>query len=201
MTKLECLIRPAMHGRCLKSHCWAAILWAFCAFVSLVAAGSVAAASAESGASDSADVVVDGHVILKVRGVAAIPAEKRARTIAERIVTATADEDIAPGDVKLLAKDDRTEITAGGQLLLYLFDFDADLEGVSRQVLAEATQLRLQKALTDYRYDRSPRVLVINSLYAAGRRRLPLPCGSVCGAASKAWTAWSSSAWPITSRR
>ena len=78
---------------------------------------------------DTADVVVDGYVILKVRGVAAFPAEKRAREIAQRIVIAAADDRIAPGDIRLAAEDDRTVLTAGEQYLFDLVDPDAELEG------------------------------------------------------------------------
>ena len=40
------------------------------------------------------------------------------------------------------------------------------MEGVGHQILAETAQLRLREAITDYRLDRSPRVLTIKSLYA-----------------------------------
>ncbi len=165
MNMFESVIRSGRHDRHRRLLARVALLW--------VSLGAVAlAAEGPADRVDAADVVVDGHVIVAVRGVAALPAEKRARSIADRIVAAAADEDIAPGDVGLMARGEYTEITAGGKLLLALFDADAEIEGVSRQALAIATQLRLQSALTDYRFDRSPRVLAINSLYAAGATAL-----------------------------
>jgi small-conductance mechanosensitive channel len=125
------------------------------------------AAGADEG-TQSADVIVDGHVILRVRGVAALPANTRAEQIAQRIVAAAEDERIAAGDITSVEKDDRTQIDAGGKRLLDLVDADAELAGVSRQLLAEVTQVRLQQVLTDYRLERSPRVLLINSGYALG---------------------------------
>ena len=159
-------------GHWLRSLVWATLVWGSLGTAALATEVSAPDGSTLPDAQDAADVVVDGHVILKVRGVAAFPAEKRAREIAGRIVKAADDERIAPGDIKLTDKGDRTEVAAGDQYLFFLFDPDAEIEGVSRQVLAEATQLRLQSALTSYRYDRSPGVLTMNSLYALGATAL-----------------------------
>jgi small-conductance mechanosensitive channel len=118
--------------------------------------------------SEWADVMVDGNVIVRVRGTVAFPARSRAERIAQRIVAAAKDERIAAGNIVVIAKADRTEVDAGGKRLFDLFEADAELAGVSREVLAEVTQLRLQQVLTNYRLERSLRVLLINSGYALG---------------------------------
>ena len=118
------------------------------------------------GVIDTAAVVIDGHEILTVRGIAVFPAERRAREIRRAIIAVAEDETIPSVAVTLEEKDDRTDITAGERFLLDLFDEDAALDGVSRRVLAETVQLRLRKAITDYRLDRKPRTLTIKSLYA-----------------------------------
>ncbi|QQS54371.1 MAG: mechanosensitive ion channel [Candidatus Competibacteraceae bacterium] len=115
---------------------------------------------------ERAEVLVDGRAILSVRGVEAFPAQKRAEEIAGRIVTAARDPTIPAGAVRTEDKGDRTDLHAGDRFLFNLFDIDAELEGVSRKILAEATQLRLIEVIASYRRDRSPRVLLINSLYA-----------------------------------
>ncbi|MGB5062961.1 MAG: mechanosensitive ion channel domain-containing protein [Candidatus Competibacter sp.] len=115
---------------------------------------------------ERAEVLVDGRVVLSVRGVEAFPAQKRAEEIAGRIVTAARDPTIPAGAVRTEDKGDRTDLHAGDRFLFNLFDIDAELEGVSRKILAEATQLRLIEVIASYRRDRSPRVLLINSLYA-----------------------------------
>lgn len=161
MEMFERVIRPERRDLGRRLLVCVALLWLSIRAVALAAEGA-------ADRLDAADVVVDGRVVVKVRGVAAFPAEKRAREIADRIVVAAADESIVPGDIRLVPKDDRTEITAGDQHLLDLIDPDAELEGVSREILAEATQLRLQGMLTDYRFDRSPLVLARNSIYAFG---------------------------------
>ncbi|MFY9974229.1 MAG: mechanosensitive ion channel domain-containing protein, partial [Chromatiaceae bacterium] len=119
-------------------------------------------------AADTADVKLDGGVILRVRGIASFPAERRAAEIGARIKAIAADPGIAAGDISLEDKGNLTIVMAGGRLVLGLADVDAEVEGIERGLLAERVKLRLQEALTDYRLDRSPRVLLRNSLYALG---------------------------------
>jgi len=115
--------------------------------------------------SDSARVLVDGRAILEVRGVSAFPAVQRADKIRKAIIAVADDDSISASDIRVEEKDGRTLVMAGGHQVLTLFNADAVLAGVSRKVLAEAVQLRLAKVLEDYRLDRTPRALVINSLY------------------------------------
>jgi len=150
------------------------IFAAFIAMHALVANADEGPQPTPAGTADSADVVIDGHVILRVRGVSAFPANTRAEQIAQRIIAAAEDNRIAAGDITLVEKEDRTEIDAGGKRLFDIFDADAELAGVSRQLLAEATQLRLRQVLTNYRLERSPRVLLINSGYALGTTLLAI---------------------------
>jgi small-conductance mechanosensitive channel len=115
--------------------------------------------------SDSAQVLVDGRVILQVRGVSAFPAVQRADKIRRAIIAVADDDSISASDIRVEEKDGRVLITADGHQVLTLFSADAALAGVSRKVLAEAVRLRLEKILEDYRLDRTPRALIIKSLY------------------------------------
>ena len=47
-----------------------------------------------------------------------------------------------------------------------LVDADAQAEGVSRQLLAEAVRLRIAEAIQAFRHDRSPRRLLLSTPYA-----------------------------------
>lgn len=133
----------------------------------LLSAGALAAEGEDPAAvADVAEVLIDGNAILRVRGVAAFPAKKRAAAIRARIIAAAEDETIAAGDITLEHHDDNTTVRAGDRYLLELIDADAALEGVRREVLAEATQLRLRETLTNYRLDRTSPVLLTNTLYA-----------------------------------
>jgi small-conductance mechanosensitive channel len=113
-----------------------------------------------------ADVVVDGHVILKVRGTMAFPAKRRAAEIRQRIIAIAQDESIPADAVTLKEQDDRTLVMVGNRMLLTIFEADAKIEGLSRQILAETRQMLVQEAIADYRHDRSTRVLVTKSANA-----------------------------------
>ncbi len=158
-----------LKGRSRSIPLVAVLLLGFCCSGDVVAAGEGGRADPSAGiAPDTAEVMVDGRVILKVRGIASFPAQRRATEISERIRYIAADQSIPSGDVTLVDEGDHTKVMAGGRLVLGLFDADAEVEGVERKVLAYSVKLRLQEALTDYRLDRSPHALMRNSLYALG---------------------------------
>ena len=144
------------------------LLWVFFAAAVHAIGEQKGGGSSDAEGFDTAEVVVDGRVILTVRGISAYPAERRAREIEKAILAVADDESISSGDVKIEKQDDRTIIMVGERFVLDLFDEDSELEGISRRVLAETAQLRLQEAITDYRLDRTPRALMIKSLYAFG---------------------------------
>jgi small-conductance mechanosensitive channel len=141
-------------------------VWIFCA--AFAAHAQEATGESDSTPWEKADVVVDGQVVFSVRGTSGYSAQRRAGEIERRIIAIAADEQIAPGDVTAKEMADRTEFRVGDRMVFDMFDLDAELEGIDRKVLAETVQLRLQEAITDYRLDRSPPVLLRNSLYALG---------------------------------
>lgn len=141
-------------------------LWLCCSAGVFAAGGQESTVTSDSGEFKTANVVVDGRVILTVRGLAAYPARRRAGEIRDQIIAVAEDESIPPGAVFVKDRDDRTLLMAGNRLLVDLFDADAEIEGVSRKILAETKQLLLQEALTNYRLDRTPGVLLTKSLYA-----------------------------------
>jgi small-conductance mechanosensitive channel len=113
-------------------------------------------ADEESAAIVTAPVIVDGVELFRVRGISALPADRRAAAIADRIRTAASDETIAPDAVRLVEREGRTEIVAGSAALIGVFDVDARNEDIDRGTLAEAYRLRIQAAIEGYRRDRSP---------------------------------------------
>jgi small-conductance mechanosensitive channel len=63
---------------------------------------------------------------------------------------------------------DRTTIMAGDYFIMSVFDLDASLQGISRQVLADIMKDKISGIITSYRYERSQKFLVMQSLYALG---------------------------------
>jgi small-conductance mechanosensitive channel len=112
------------------------------------------------------DVIVDGRVVMKVRGTASFPAARRAAEIEQNIIEAATDESIPADAVTIKVEGERTLLMAGDRMLLDMFDPDAEIEGFSRQLLAEVRQDRIKEVIAAYRRDRSPQVLLTKSAYA-----------------------------------
>ena len=118
---------------------------------------------------ERAPVTLDGEVLFEVRGFSAYPAEERAKTIEKRIEEIAADRSAAIESLRVGEMADRTRIMAGDRLLVAFVDADAAAaEGVTRQLLAERALIKIKTAIASYRNARSPRVLLINTLYALG---------------------------------
>ena len=114
-----------------------------------------------------APVVLDGDTLFSVRGISSFPAERRAGRIASAIRDVAADRTVPVESLALAETPLGTLLTAGGKRVLALVDADAELEGVSRGVLAEAYRQRIAEAVTEYRREREPSVLWRNAGRAA----------------------------------
>lgn len=114
----------------------------------------------------TAPVIVDGHTLFLVRGLSAYPAEKRAQDIANRIRAVAADHAYSPQSLRLEDAPVGTRILAGTQLIMTVSDSDARMEGVHRQMVAQAYLSRIGEAIIEFRHDRSPRTLAQRSMFA-----------------------------------
>jgi small-conductance mechanosensitive channel len=140
------------------------------AFAAYAGEAAPTAATSKVGAAAyaRAAVMLDGEVLFHVRGIEAFPAEERAQAVSERIRDIAEDASIPVVSLRTVDLADRTNLLAGEQLIISVLDADATIEGVRRQVLAEAQHRRIARAIDIYRYDRSPRVLLIHTGYALG---------------------------------
>ena len=121
---------------------------------------------------ERAAVTLDGEVLFQVRGLPVYPAKERAQAISKRIAAIAADQSVAAGSLRAAEMEDRTRVMAGAILVAGFIDADAAADGVSRQLLAERALIKIAAAIAAYRNDRSPRVLLINTLYALGATAL-----------------------------
>jgi small-conductance mechanosensitive channel len=107
----------------------------------------------------TAPVVLDGDTLFQVRGVSAYPAARRAADIADRLAAFAADRSLAADSLVVEDTELGSKVTAAGRSLFVVVDADAELEGISRQVLARAYRQRAVEAVERYRRDREPAVL------------------------------------------
>jgi small-conductance mechanosensitive channel len=115
-----------------------------------------------------APVTIDGETLLYLRGVTSYPAERRAAALRENIIELAQDESFDIAGLSLVELEDRSEITAGNEVLLRIFDADAALENIDRPVLAEVYLIKIGQAIEEYRQVRSGPVLLQGALYALG---------------------------------
>jgi small-conductance mechanosensitive channel len=118
--------------------------------------------------SPSAPVTLDGQVLFKVRGVSAFPAEQRASLIEQRLRDLASNESLPLDSLRVEEGTDRSLVKFSNELVMAVFDADAEIEGVSRQLLAEAYQRRIKAEIAVYRHDRNPELLFTHTLYAVG---------------------------------
>jgi len=119
-----------------------------------------------------APVTIDGETLFLVRGVTAYPAEQRAENIRSRIIELAQDESFDVKGLVVREESDRSVIYAGDKVILPVYDIDAELENLSRALLAEVYARKIAITVTEFRQDRSASNLLENSLYALGATAL-----------------------------
>ncbi len=115
-----------------------------------------------------APVVVDGEVLLQVRGLSAIPAEHRAKVVRDRLLAVADNPEIDPESGTAVPAGDNVEIRFGVDRVITLYPFDAALEGVPLDILARATLMRMKKTISDYRAARAPARLLRSTVILLG---------------------------------
>jgi len=123
----------------------------------------------EAGAAPpTAPIVIDGATLFSLRGIAAYPAEQRARDVAARIVSIAADRSVAADSLTVSEIPEATLVLAGTRRVMAVVDADARLEGVGRQVLARVFLQRVREAVVGYRRDREPAAIARAVAFALG---------------------------------
>lgn len=125
------------------------------------------AAGREDGV-QTAPVRIDGAALFTVRGISAHPAGERAAAIANRIIALAEDPAVKVDSVIAVESDHSTDIMAGDRFIMSVFDGDAELDRVPRQVLAKAYAAKIRMTIESYRRDRGSRSIVRGAAVAAG---------------------------------
>ncbi|MEL6165065.1 MAG: mechanosensitive ion channel family protein, partial [Cyanobacteria bacterium J06628_3] len=115
-------------------------------------------------------VELGGEEIFRIRaGVGAFTAEERAIAVNNRIIKVGDDPTIEVERIRIEDKPLTTNLTVDNRVLLTITDADARAADLSRQQLARNYQENIQKAITQYRIERSPdyiRQAIFNSIIA-----------------------------------
>ena len=111
-------------------------------------------------------VRIDDMVLFHVRGIKSFPADDRAEAIEERIIKIAVDIAVKIESITAVESEYSTDIVADGRPIMSIFDVDASLEGVPRQVLAKGYIMKLRTSIEKYRKDRSTESLIKSALFA-----------------------------------
>jgi small-conductance mechanosensitive channel len=116
---------------------------------------------------ETAPVVIDGATLFRLRGISSLPAKQRADGVSERIRAIARDHTIPVSELRVVDRDDRSNIVAGERTIVSVFDADAQTEQVGRRDrLAEFYQTRIASAIERYRHERSATYLRNQGLHA-----------------------------------
>jgi len=140
----------------------AALVW--CSGASAQDSASVQSAERRAAAESAvelptAPVTVDGVTLFRVRGISSYPAERRAAEIANRIADVAGDRTIPVDSLTVQDTPTASIVVAKGQRLFGVLDADAELEGLTRQLVAQAYRDRVAEAITEFRRDREASTL------------------------------------------
>ncbi len=115
-----------------------------------------------------APVVVDGQLVLQVRGVSSFHASERAENIRKRIIDIARDDSFSVDRLAVVNDEEKSAILAGDISLVSILDIDAEVEGLKRELLAQVVKGKIASVITSFRADRSPKVLMQHAAYALG---------------------------------
>jgi len=123
----------------------------------------VAAASELVEGVDVAHVTVDGRDLFMVAGVSIYKASVRAADISETIKDLAGNPAFTTNLLRLVSEEDSEVLMADTTKILKVFDKDAELVGLDRQLSARIIQYKIEEAITRYRHEREPREILIRS--------------------------------------
>jgi small-conductance mechanosensitive channel len=116
---------------------------------------------------ETAPVVVDGHPLFTLRGIATFPAERRAAAVAGRIRALARDRSFDPATLTVGSDDRYTWIGPQAGPIVRIHEIDAEIEGVDRRTLGDIYVTRIREAIVAYRAARTREALV-SSAWRAG---------------------------------
>jgi small-conductance mechanosensitive channel len=115
---------------------------------------------------EKAPVVIDGTVLFNVRGFSSFPAQERAKAIAGRIKRVASDPTVKTDSIVTVEARVSTDVVAGKEPILKIYDADAAIEEVRRQVLAQLYATKIRETVDAYRRARTSENMMKNVVYS-----------------------------------
>jgi small-conductance mechanosensitive channel len=115
---------------------------------------------------ETAPIVIDGTVLFNVRGFSSFPAQERAKAIAGRIKRVASNPALKTDSIVAVESGVSTDIVAGKEPILKIYDADAAMEEVRRQVLAQLYVAKIRETVDTYRRARTSENMMKNVVYS-----------------------------------
>ena len=115
---------------------------------------------------ETAPIVIDGTVLFNVRGFSSFPAGERAKAIAGRIKRVASNPALKTDSIVTVESGVSTDIVAGKEPILKIYDADAAIEEVRRQVLAQLYVAKIRETVDAYRRARTSENMMKNVVYS-----------------------------------
>lgn len=109
-----------------------------------------------------ASVVVDGRLLLRLRGTSSIPAPERAANVTRRIENYASDESLDPNNLTLVQDEGMTWVADGLSKITAVVPADAQIEKMDWDTYSQMVLLTIKKAINEYRRERSAPVFAAN---------------------------------------
>ena len=120
----------------------------------------------EEASIETAPIVIDGTLLFNVRGFSSFPAEERAKAIAGRIKRVASNPALKTDSIVTVESGVSTDIVAGKEPILKIYDADAAIEEVRRQVLAQLYVAKIRETVDAYRRARTSENMMKNVVYS-----------------------------------
>ena len=120
----------------------------------------------EEASIEKAPIVIDGMLLFNVRGFSAFPANERAKAIAARIKRVASDPAVRTDSFVIVESKLSTDIVAGKETILKMYDADAAIEEARRQVLAQLYLTKIRETVDAYRRARTSENMTKNVVYS-----------------------------------
>ncbi len=114
---------------------------------------------------ETAPVIIDGTTLFRVRGATAYPAERRAERIRTTIIEVAGDTSIGLDEFNVEHLDDRSTISVRGRPIVNIYEVDAQVESLDRNLLSQVYLGRILEVVADYREARSGGTLLRNAAF------------------------------------
>jgi len=116
---------------------------------------------------EMATVEVDGRELFELRGIEGYPATRRAAEVRKKIVKLAEDASFSVQSLTLAREELYIQITGGEGHIVTIFDADAAIEGLPRDILATVYLTRITETIDSYRRERTSKYRIKGAINAA----------------------------------